>query len=89
VVPQAMACGLPVIVSENVGARDLVQEGVNGFIVPIRSPHVIAERLRFLFANRDVATRMGKAARDTVRRGFGWTDYGDRLADFVKQRLAS
>jgi len=89
VVPQAMACGLPVIVTENVGARDLVQDGVNGFIVPIRSPQAIAERLRFLFANRNIAMRMGKAARETVRRGFGWVDYGDRLAEFVRQRLAS
>jgi glycosyltransferase involved in cell wall biosynthesis len=87
VVPQAMACGLPVIVTENVGARDLVQDGVNGFVVPIRSPEVIAERLRFLFANRDVAMRMGKAACETVRRGFGWADYGDRLAEFIKQRV--
>lgn len=34
VVLEAMAAGLPVIVSPNVGAKDLVQEGVNGFILP-------------------------------------------------------
>ena len=34
VVLEAMAAGLPVIVSPNVGAKDLVEEGVNGFILP-------------------------------------------------------
>lgn len=35
VVLEAMAAGLPVIVSPNVGAKDLVEEGINGFILPV------------------------------------------------------
>lgn len=88
VVPQAMACGLPVIVTENVGARDLVADGVNGFVVPIRAPHLIAERLHYLYANPEIAARMGKAALATVRGGFAWSDYGDRLARFLDRCVA-
>lgn len=83
VVPQAMACGLPVIVTENVGASDLVRDGVNGFIVPIRSPHLIAERLRQLRDDTALARRMGEAAASTVRSGHTWADYGARLASFL------
>ncbi len=36
---QALACGCPVIASEHTGARDLFEDGVQGFIVPIRDPH--------------------------------------------------
>lgn len=89
VVPQAMASGLPVIVTENVGARDLIEDGVNGFVVPIRSPHLIAERLRYLRDNPEAASRMGQAALMTVRGGFAWSDYGDRLAAFLTHRLAA
>lgn len=89
VVAQAMACGLPVIVTENVGARDLVEEGVNGFVVPIQAPHLIAERLRYLHDHPEVVARMGQAALATVRGGFGWSDYGDRLAAFITHRLAA
>lgn len=89
VVPQAMACGLPVIVTENVGARDLVENGVNGFVVPIRAPHLIAERLRYLHDRPDMAARMGQAALATVRGGFAWSDYGDRLVAFITDRLAA
>lgn len=84
VVPQAMACGLPVIVTENVGASDLVIDGYNGFIVPIRAPEVIAERLRVLHDHPDIAREMGKRARETVLNGYTWKDYGDRLAVFVR-----
>ncbi len=40
---EALACGLPVIVTPNTGARDFVQPGVNGEVVPIRDPQAIAE----------------------------------------------
>ena len=89
VVSQAMACGLPVIVTENVGARDLVEDGVNGFVVPIRSPDRIAEHLRYLHDNPDIAKRMGQAAQETVQKGYSWSDYGDRLAGFIVENLSN
>jgi glycosyltransferase involved in cell wall biosynthesis len=86
VVPQAMACGLPVIVTENVGASDLVEDGVNGFVVPIRSPGLIAQRLQQLHDDPDLARRMGQAAVRSVSAGFTWKDYGQRLADLLRQQ---
>lgn len=88
VVAQAMACGLPVIVTENVGARDLVQDGVNGFVVPIRAPERIAEKLRLLHDQPELAKSMGEAARARVEQGFAWSDYGKRLGEFIDQRCA-
>ena len=45
---QAMACGCPLISSTNTGGEDLFSDGVEGFLVPIRSPEAIAERLQQL-----------------------------------------
>ena len=42
VVSEAMACGLPAVVTTNTGSCDIVTEGVNGSIVPIRDPEAIA-----------------------------------------------
>ncbi|HEV7406034.1 MAG TPA: glycosyltransferase family 4 protein [Chthoniobacteraceae bacterium] len=44
-VTEALACGLPAIVTPNTGAADLVQPGVNGSIVPIRDPEALAEAM--------------------------------------------
>ena len=41
-VTEALACGLPAIVTPNTGACDLIQPGINGEIVPIRDPQAIA-----------------------------------------------
>ena len=42
---EAMACGLPVVVTPHTGSNDLVQEGVNGSVVPIRNSQAIAEAI--------------------------------------------
>lgn len=84
VVTQAMACGLPVIVTENVGARDLVQDGVNGFVVPVGAPEAITERLRFLYEQPERCREMGVQARKTIESDYGWQDYGDRLVASIR-----
>jgi glycosyltransferase involved in cell wall biosynthesis len=44
---EAMACGLPVVLTPNTGACDLVKEGVSGSVVPLRDPGAIAEKALF------------------------------------------
>lgn len=48
VVLEAMAAGLPVIISQNVGARDVVQNGRNGFVVDAENLASVAERINRL-----------------------------------------
>jgi len=73
VVLEAMAASLPVLVSTNVGAKDLVTEGVNGFVLEnTADTEAIADRLAVLF---DGPTRavMAEAALETARR-YSWED---------------
>lgn len=62
VVLEAMASGLPVIVTPNAGA-DAVRDGIDGYVVPVRSPKAIAERLQRLRNDPALRSRMGAAAR--------------------------
>ncbi|MES2391081.1 MAG: glycosyltransferase [Acidobacteriota bacterium] len=75
---QAMACGCPVIGSVNSGAEDLFTDGVEGFIVPIRSAEAIRERLQQLADEPELQQRMRGAALERVRSIGGWREYGDR-----------
>ena len=79
VVPQAMACGLPVLASEHTGARDIVRDGIDGSIVPARDLEALKERIEWFHANQDAAKQMGRSALERVRTGFTWSDYGDRI----------
>ena len=84
VVPQAMACGLPVIVTENVGAADIVQDGVEGFVVPIRDVAALKERLLVLYEDALRREQMGTAALATAHARLSWDSYGDRLVDYLR-----
>jgi len=65
VVSEALACGLPVITTTETGAKDAIQDGVNGFIVPARDVTALKERIRWLHEHPKEAARMGEAARRT------------------------
>ena len=49
---EALSCGLPILVTPNTGGEDLVEAGVTGQLVPIRSPEKIAEAISSMMANR-------------------------------------
>lgn len=60
---EAMACGLPVVsFACPFGPRDIIQEGVNGFLVEGRSELDLAERIICLIQSQELRERMGKAA---------------------------
>jgi len=85
---QAMACGVPVIATENTGAADLFTDGVEGFIVPIRDAAAIADKIFLLYEHREVRDAMGAAALARVRALGGWNNYGDRMAAMYQAALA-
>ena len=80
---EAMACGLPVILTPNTGACDLVNEAVNGSIVPIRDSEAIVEKAIF-WRNRT----MGSGVRPGVfldRTMLDFSHFSQRLAVFLKK----
>ena len=66
VVLEAMAAGLPVVVSTNVGARDLVIEGENGFVVEkVGDAEEVADKIALLL-DENIRRRMGEKALETA-----------------------
>lgn len=88
VVLEAMACGLPVIVTAN-GPADIVREGIDGFVVAERDSEAICDRLDRLYRDPEMRSEMGRQA---ARRAseFGWGAYsaGARtvIADIGRRR---
>jgi N-acetyl-alpha-D-glucosaminyl L-malate synthase BshA len=63
---EAMSTGLPVVATRVGGIPEMVEDGRNGFLVPLKHPEDIAERILELHADRGKLRRMGEAARETV-----------------------
>jgi glycosyltransferase involved in cell wall biosynthesis len=69
VVNEVMSCAKPVIVSEVVGAAgDIVQDGVNGFVVPVGDVAALAQALRTITANLELAMAMGRKSAEIIAR---------------------
>jgi UDP-glucose:(heptosyl)LPS alpha-1,3-glucosyltransferase len=87
VVTEAMASALPVIVSREAGAAELIQHGVNGLLLEdFTDPEELAQKMRLLIDDRALALRLGNAARRTVE-PYSW----DAVAEQTMQlyRLVS
>jgi glycosyltransferase involved in cell wall biosynthesis len=78
VVPEAMSRGLPVLTTPQAGASDLVELGVNGFVVEAGSPERLTEALQAAMANRALLQGMRSAALETAAAN-QWKNYGARL----------
>lgn len=60
---EAAASGLPVIATDIRGCREVVADGDNGILIPVRAPEAIAAAVRRLGDDADLRLRMGKASR--------------------------
>ena len=86
VIPQALACGTPVIVTRSSGASELIEDGRNGFVIDSRSVGQIRDRLQLLANDRSLLQTMSRNAPDSVRH-LGYPDFVYRLLSFYQDVL--
>jgi glycosyltransferase involved in cell wall biosynthesis len=82
VLQEAMSQGLPLIITPNTGGDDLIIEGKTGFLVPIRSPERIAEKLIWLLDNRAVIPEMGRLAQRHAAQ-YTWENYQTTIVEAI------
>lgn len=85
---QAMACGLPVIHTTNTGGSDIVQDGVEGFCIPIRDAEAIKEKILFFYEDPDKTEEMGRNALEKAKTSLSWDNYGDKMIMAYQYALA-
>ena len=77
---EAMACGVPVVTTPNCGPA--VRDGLDGYIVPPRDAHALADRIAAIISDRALRQRMGESARARAAT-YSWGHYRERLLDAV------
>jgi glycosyltransferase involved in cell wall biosynthesis len=78
VVLEAMAHGVPVIITDRCGSTDFVEDGQEGFVVAIRDVGALTDRMRRLAHDAELAGRMGAKAADRAAT-LTWQRYGQVL----------
>ncbi|MEP7014318.1 MAG: glycosyltransferase family 4 protein [Verrucomicrobiota bacterium] len=88
VVLEAMAQGTPVITTAHTCGPDIIEDGTDGFIVPIRSAEAIAEKIDILSSDRDRLMSMKIAARHKAE-SHPWTVYRQRLVRMAREVIST
>lgn len=79
VLPQAMACGLPVICTTHTGGPDLICHGREGLLVPPRDVEAIKQAILTLYEDPEGRRRMGRAARTRAVADLTWARVSEHL----------
>jgi glycosyltransferase involved in cell wall biosynthesis len=88
VILEAMACGLPVVVSDSAGASELIQEGENGILIdPYDKEKAIANGLIPLLRDPSLGSRLGRAARQTAEQ-HNWETVGNQYRQFYRSLMS-
>jgi glycosyltransferase involved in cell wall biosynthesis len=81
---EAMACSVPILCSTNTGGEDVVRDGVDGFVVPVRDVAALKERLVTLHSDEDRRRAMGLSAGRRAAE-FTWDRYGEEILARYRQ----
>ncbi|MGJ3258564.1 MAG: glycosyltransferase family 4 protein [Rhodospirillales bacterium] len=85
VVLEAMASGLPVVLSDQVGAADLIEPGVDGLIFKAGDVEALSTAMASLTDDRDRRGQMGDAAAKKARTSQTWDGYTDRAVEIYEK----
>ena len=67
---EASAIGRPIITCDSVGCRDVVDDGINGFLIKPKNPQILADKLEILINDKALRRKMGEKAREKAEHEF-------------------
>lgn len=67
---EAAACALPIVTTDTPGCRELVRDGENGLLVPVKNPTALADALEKLISDEGLRRRMGERSRQVAVKEF-------------------
>lgn len=80
---EAAACGIPQITTREAG--DVVQDGMNGILIPPNNPDALAEAMLRLHGDRGLCAKLGAAGRVRVCAHFTWEHFRARMLEAYAQ----
>jgi len=84
---EAMACGVPVVVSNVGGLPEVVLEGKTGYVIPKENPKELAFAIQSLIENPEKSNEMGLAGIEHVKANYNWIDNANGMLDLYEKTL--
>ena len=84
---EAMSLGLPCIATDISGNQDLIQNGINGLLVPNADPEKLADKVAFVLDNSESTRELGSRARKTIEEGYTIAIVADRYMELYQKLI--
>ncbi len=84
---EALACGLPALVSDIPANKEWIQEGVNGWLFPDGNADILAEKILAVIAQRKILADIGRAARRCAEERADWKKNFAKLLEAYEQTI--
>jgi glycosyltransferase involved in cell wall biosynthesis len=89
VIPIAAVFGLPVIATTVGGLSEQIEDGVSGWLVPPGDVHRLADAVREVLSNPQMARKRGQALKERYEKNFGWEQGASQLVKSLERALHS
>lgn len=86
--PEAMAAAVPIVATNVDGAREIIRDGVNGYLAGPRDVEALARRVRELLRDPALAHRMGQAGREALGKDFDIDVMVQKLDDLYQKEIS-
>ena len=81
----AAGSGRPIVTTDSPGCRDVVQDGLNGLLVPPKNVEALVQALERLIANMGLRLSMGLAGRERAAREFSMATVNDQTLNLYRE----
>ncbi len=84
---EAMACGLPVVITDSGENRKWITDGDGGFIIPLKDPKTLAERVIYLLKHKDIRRQFGILNRKIIKERNDYYKEMDKMENVYKELI--
>ncbi|MFA6184292.1 MAG: glycosyltransferase family 4 protein [Parcubacteria group bacterium] len=81
---EALAVGLPIIATETGGTDELVEDGINGFVVKMKDAQDLAEKIEIILKDKDLCRKMGQESREMAEK-MSWKNVAGEYYELYKK----
>jgi glycosyltransferase involved in cell wall biosynthesis len=85
---EACAIGRSIVTTDNIGCRDVVTNGMNGYLVPVKDAIALADKIKLLIDDKDLRVKMGRASRKIAENEFSIDDVINKHLDIYKELVS-
>jgi glycosyltransferase involved in cell wall biosynthesis len=83
---EAMGCGTPAVITDTGGGKEVLEDGVTGYVVPTQDTQALADKVGFLVARPELIKKMSEACKEKIASEYSCVRSAELYADFFKKQ---